>query len=174
MQRDFARAEEIDRIAWAFNPLEAGNAHFNLSRLGASARRFVANMYGERTDALNASVPTDRLIAEWHTTSERSVTVAPDATTTLPRLIQTIDQRDGLLTQLRVSQEVVMNEPRLLLEIPHDIATLRRDAPELAEEWRVVVGEAFRNAFEAGYRAVHFLRDESSGRRRGFYVLERL
>ena len=65
MQRDFARAEGIDRIAWAFDPLQAGNAHFNLSRLGASARRFVANMYGERTDALNASVPTDRLIVEW-------------------------------------------------------------------------------------------------------------
>jgi predicted GNAT superfamily acetyltransferase len=174
MQRDFARAEGIDRIAWAFNPLQAGNAHFNLSRLGASAGRFVANMYGERTDALNASVPTDRLIVEWYTTSEHSVTVTVDATTTLPRLIQTNDQRDGLLTPLRVSQEVVMNEPRLLLEIPHDIATLWRDAPQLAEEWRVVVGEAFRNAFEAGYRAVHFVRDESSGRRRGFYVLDRL
>jgi predicted GNAT superfamily acetyltransferase len=174
MQRDFARAEGIDRIAWAFDPLQAGNAHFNLSRLGASARRFVANMYGERTDALNASVPTDRLIVEWSTTSEHSVTVTPDATTTLPPLIQTKEQRDGLHAPLRVSQEVVMNEPRLLLEIPHDIATLRRDEPRLAEEWRVVVGEAFRNTFEAGYRAVHFLRDESSGRRRSFYVLERL
>jgi predicted GNAT superfamily acetyltransferase len=174
MQRDFARAEGIDRIAWAFNPLQAGNAHFNLSRLGASAGRFVANMYGERTDALNASVPTDRLIVEWSTTSERSVRVAPDEAAALPRLIQTNDESHGLLTPIRVSQEVEMNEPRLLLEVPHDIATLKRDAPQLAERWRIVVGEAFQCAFEAGYQAVHFLRDESSGRRRGFYVLDRI
>jgi predicted GNAT superfamily acetyltransferase len=174
MQRDFARAEGIDRIAWAFNPLQAGNAHFNLSRLGASARRFVANMYGERTDALNASVPTDRLIVEWSTTSERTVRVTPDEAAALPRLIQTNDQSHGLLTPIRVSHEVEMNEPRLLLEVPHDIATLKRDAPQLAEGWRIVVGEAFQSAFEAGYHAVHFLRDELSGRRRGFYVLDRI
>jgi predicted GNAT superfamily acetyltransferase len=174
MQRDFARAEGIDVIAWAFNPLQAGNAHFNLCRLGASARRFVANMYGERTDALNASVPTDRLIVEWCTTSEQSVSVTPDEAETLPRLIQTDDQKDGLLKPLRVSQAVETNEPRLLLEIPHDIATLKRDAPQLAEQWRIVVGEAFQNAFAAGYQAVTFVRDESSGRRCGFYVLDRL
>ncbi len=29
--------------------------------------RYVENMYGVRTDALNAGVPTDRLIAEWDT-----------------------------------------------------------------------------------------------------------
>ena len=52
-------------IAWAFDPLQAGNAHFNLARLGATAGRYIDNMYGERTDALNAGVPTDRLIAEW-------------------------------------------------------------------------------------------------------------
>ena len=40
-QRDFARAEGIATIAWAFDPLQAGNAHFNLSRLGASAGRYV-------------------------------------------------------------------------------------------------------------------------------------
>ena len=64
-QRQVARAEGIEQIAWAFDPLQAGNAHFNLTRLGAQAARYVENMYGERTDRLNAGVPTDRLIAEW-------------------------------------------------------------------------------------------------------------
>src|SRR5208282_1496439 len=65
VQRDLAHAAGIDLIAWAFDPLQAGNAHFNLTRLGAQAVRYVENMYGERTDQLNAGVPTDRLIAEW-------------------------------------------------------------------------------------------------------------
>jgi predicted GNAT superfamily acetyltransferase len=174
MQRDFARAEGIDRIAWAFDALQAGNAHFNLSRLGASVKRFVANMYGDRSDALNDSVPTDRLIAEWEIEAEHSVSIAPETIPNLPCLIQTSEQVVGLLTPMGVSFEAVSHSPRLLLEIPADITTMRRDAPQLAEEWRVVVGEAFQRAFDAGFRAVQFVRNESSGRRRGFYVLERL
>ncbi|MGP0063988.1 MAG: hypothetical protein ACLQGP_10380, partial [Isosphaeraceae bacterium] len=76
LQRDFARAESIDIIAWAFDPLQAGNAHFNLTRLGASAGRYIENMYGLRTDALNAGVPTDRLIAEWDTTANPTAPIA--------------------------------------------------------------------------------------------------
>jgi len=53
-QRDLARAEGLGKIAWAFDPLQAGNAFFNLQRLGAYARRYIDNMYGPRTDALNA------------------------------------------------------------------------------------------------------------------------
>ena len=34
-QREIARSEGIERIAWAFDLLQAGNAHFNLTRLGA-------------------------------------------------------------------------------------------------------------------------------------------
>ena len=71
-----ARAEGIERIAWAFDPLQAGNAHFNLARLGATAGRYVENMYGLRTDALNAGVPTDRLIAEWDTGGEATATIS--------------------------------------------------------------------------------------------------
>src|SRR5690242_6224926 len=89
-QREWARAEGIGTIAWAFDPLQAGNAHFNLARLGATARRYVDNMYGGRTDALNAGVPTDRLIAEWDTAKESITGISPDAAKNRPRLIDTI------------------------------------------------------------------------------------
>ncbi len=64
-------------------------------------------------------------------------------------------------------------EPRLLLEIPIDIAALRSEDPDLAEAWRLLVGQAFQRAFKHSYRAVHFVRDNSSTLRRGFYVLSR-
>jgi len=35
------------------------------------------------------------------------------------------------------------------------------------------VRQAFRTAFDSGFRAVHFVRDEASSPGRGFYVLER-
>ena len=41
VQRYLARAEGLDLIAWAFDPLQAGNAHFNLDRLGPRPARYV-------------------------------------------------------------------------------------------------------------------------------------
>ena len=178
LQREIARSEGIERIAWAFDPLQAGNAHFNLARLRASAGHFVENMYGERTDALNAGVPTDRLIVEWNTQGEPT-TVSLDTISSLPHLIETgqggIDPTDVLsLEQVGISDGLSIDPERVLLEIPVEIAVLRREAPAVAEQWRALVRRAFQTAFAAGYRAVHFVRDDSSGERRGFYVLERL
>jgi predicted GNAT superfamily acetyltransferase len=178
LQREIARSEGVERIAWAFDPLQAGNAHFNLARLRASAGHFVENMYGERTDALNAGVPTDRLIVEWNTQGEPT-TASLDTISSLPHLIETgqggIDQTDVLLLErVGISDGLSPGRERVLLEIPVEIAVLRREAPAVAERWRALVGRAFQTAFAAGYRAVHFVRDDSSGERRGFYVLERL
>jgi len=178
-QRDLARAAGIDLIAWAFDPLQAGNAHFNLARLGASAGRYVANMYGERTDRLNAGVPTDRLIAEWSTAAAPPVVVSAESVATLPRLIETgssagAEPEGGTFAPLALRDPSPLGAPCLLLEIPADIAMLRREHPALAERWRMAVGQAFRLAFEGSYRAVQFIRDDASGHRRGFYLLERL
>jgi predicted GNAT superfamily acetyltransferase len=176
-QRAFARAEGIATIAWAFDPLQAGNAHFNLVRLGASAGRYVDNMYGERTDALNAGVPTDRLIAEWDTTKESNPGIRPDAADVWPRLIRTAAGQGGEpdlgSTPVPLGLDSVNGADRVLLEIPDDIARLRRERPGLAEQWRSTVRGAFREAFDRGYRAVSLVRDESGTPRRVFYVLDR-
>ncbi len=47
-QRALARDQGLERIAWAFDPLQVGNAHFNLVRLGATAVRYIEDMYGRR------------------------------------------------------------------------------------------------------------------------------
>lgn len=70
-QRKDALARGIERIEWTFDPLQTKNAYFNLVRLGAIARRFVANMYGALSSPLQGGLPTDRLIAEWHLSSAR-------------------------------------------------------------------------------------------------------
>ena len=159
------------RIAWAFDPLQAGNAHFNLSRLALGA--ILANMYGERSDRLNAGVPSDRLIAEW------DVAVLPlrpfrFREATLPCLIELKEVPGRGMVPVGVRPISPEAEPRVLLEIPIDITALRSEDPDLAEAWRSLVGQAFEHAFAQSYRAVHFVRDNSSTLRRGFYVLERL
>ena len=169
-QRAIARAEGLDLIAWAFDPLQAGNARFNLARLGATAGRYVEDMYGPRTDALNAGLPTDRLIAEWET-ADRPRPEFDAAALALPRAIATTERPDGEWDVAGV--ELPAGAPRVLLEIPADINDLRAHDARRAERWRLAVRQGFLAAFGAGYRAVGFLRDESGERRRCFYLLAR-
>ena len=159
-QREIARSEGVPCIAWAFDPLQAGNAHFNLENLGATVGRHIENMYGFRSDALNRDTPTDRLIAVWETDPER-VAKRP--------VIETID---GLPRLIGVSHGVrfegLPKAPIVLLEVPADINRMRCEAPEAAENWGRAVGEGFRAAFAGGYRGVGFHREDG----RGYYVLE--
>ena len=173
-QRQVARADGVERIAWSFDPLQAGNAHFNLSRLGAHATRYIENMYGERTDRLNAGVPSDRLIADWNVETEPPAPLSFDDVSGLPRIIELNESPRRCVVPVGVTPISNGAEPRLLLEIPNDIVALRSEDPVLAETWRSLVARAFEQAFEQSYRAVHFVRDHSSALRRGFYVLERL
>lgn len=70
-QREDALARGIDLIEWTFDPLEMKNAHLNLNRLGALARRYAPDFYGPTSSPLQGGLPTDRLYAEWWLRSER-------------------------------------------------------------------------------------------------------
>ncbi len=70
-QREDALARGIALVEWTFDPLVTKNAYFNFMRLGAIARRYLPNVYGITTSPLHGSLPTDRLVAEWHLRSER-------------------------------------------------------------------------------------------------------
>jgi predicted GNAT superfamily acetyltransferase len=64
-QRDDALARGIELIEWTFDPLQLKNAWFNIEGLGAIVRRYMRNLYGTSTSALQGGLPTDRCIAEW-------------------------------------------------------------------------------------------------------------
>ena len=72
-QREDALARGIPLIEWTFDPLQTKNAYFNISRLGAVARRYLIDVYGSTSSPLHAGLPTDRLVAEWHLNSPRVV-----------------------------------------------------------------------------------------------------
>jgi predicted GNAT superfamily acetyltransferase len=70
-QRDDALARGFDLMEWTFDPLEIKNAHLNIVRLGAIARRYMPDFYGPSTSLLQGGLPTDRLVAEWWLRSKR-------------------------------------------------------------------------------------------------------
>jgi len=72
-QRDDGIQRGFELIEWTFDPLEIKNAHLNIVRLGAIARRYSADHYGASSSPLQGGLPTDRLSAEWWLKSERVV-----------------------------------------------------------------------------------------------------
>jgi predicted GNAT superfamily acetyltransferase len=116
-QREEALGRGIRLIVWTFDPLEIRNAHFNLNRLGAIARKYLTNLYGLTTSPLHRGLPTDRLWAEWMLDSGRVVAAvsglgkeagtAP-ATIALPGELETWKLRDTAAVarvQTRVREE---------------------------------------------------------------------
>jgi predicted GNAT superfamily acetyltransferase len=162
-QRKRARDMGLRSVVWAFDPLQAANAAFNLHVLGASCRHYEVNMYGARTDALNAGLASDRLLAEWPTDAESHI--APEAWTDAPELIQTV-QRGSVRAPVQIGPSTA---ERVTVEIPTDLRAVKR-SPELARAWQSAARQAFQDAFASAYVAVGFSRADALRPR---YLLER-
>jgi predicted GNAT superfamily acetyltransferase len=168
-QRRRAAQMGLEAVVWAFDPLQASNAAFNLAVLGATTRRYEVDLYGPRTDELNAGLATDRLLVEWATTgaAEPSTALWPGA----PDLIATAPHptASGLRVPVATHTPAALGADHLHLEIPADLRAAKR-TPDLALAWQLAVRQAFQSAFAAGYVAVGFSRAEPSAPR---YLLER-
>ncbi len=74
-QREDALARGVELIEWTFDPLEIKNAFLNIEKLGAIARRYNINQYGNTSSPLHGGLPTDRLTAEWWLKSRRVISL---------------------------------------------------------------------------------------------------
>jgi predicted GNAT superfamily acetyltransferase len=131
-QREDALARGIALIEWTFDPLVTRNAYFNFVRLGAFARRYLPNAYGITTSPLHGSLPTDRLVAEWHLRSTRV--------------------RRTLAAKQATAQSASKHAARIT--IPSNIEELRANHPSGAQELQAEVREQFLKWFARGYVAV--------------------
>lgn len=179
-QREQVLSQKIDLMTWTYDPLQALNANLNLVRLGAIARRYISNAYGEMTDGLNVGMPSDRFQAEWWMASPTVV----ERATREPRpsdwdqLVRSGAQ-EVLVTKfdaagfVHVEKEYEPHAPTLIAEIPARINALKTAAPALALEWRTRTRDFFTQAFEAGYVCTDFLFAARDTRERAAYVLTR-
>ena len=69
-QRRWALDHGYKVIAWTFDPLQRGNANFNLRILKATASVYHINFYGAMNDSINAGMPSDRMEAVWDLLAE--------------------------------------------------------------------------------------------------------
>jgi predicted GNAT superfamily acetyltransferase len=167
-QRRWCLDRGIKVVEWTFDPLVRRNAHFNLTKLGAEARQYLVNFYGQMIDGLNAGEESDRLLIRWRLDSEQ-VEAAAGGNAQEPSVEQLL--REGATVVLSVG---ALGEPVagsqssdvLLCRVPEDIVSVRRANPGLAHAWREESRRVLSTAFDAGYRM-------SGATRTGWYVLSK-
>ena len=155
-QRNLAKVQQLSVIAWAFDPLQVRNALFNLVHLRATAQEYVTDMYGPRTDPLNAGTRTDRLIAHWDATESNARPQTPIFPGNAPQLITQGHQGPAF------TGHVPRGERAILINVPGNIGAIRAAKPELAQAWQNAVREAFQAAFFARYAATAVLQDPTN------------
>ena len=174
-QRDAAIAKDIELIEWTFDPLQAVNAHLNLSRLGAIARTYEINVYGEIDSPLMRGTPTDRLVAEWWLTRPHVTRRLTQDADRRPRsrasldAVSAIHVGDGRRWPALDRIDLNLDERRVLVPVPANFTEMQRTDHETALQWRLGVREAFTHYFSRGYCAVDFLLDRARGD--GAYLL---
>jgi predicted GNAT superfamily acetyltransferase len=152
----------FDEIVWTVDPLRAANARLNFERLGAHARKYLRNVYGENFGVgLYGGLPSDRLFITWPLRSARVRSrllgryqpLAPAALATLP------EYAPGT------------SESRVSFAVPGDFDALLASDLARAREWRFRLRDNLEAAFASGYTVTGF-----AGRRGepcGYYLLER-
>lgn len=134
-QREEALKNGIQLIEWTFDPLEIKNAYFNIERLGAIVRRYVPNQYGTTSSPLHGGLPTDRCIAEWWLES--------------PRVAAALRGETPARAEIAVS-----------IDVPNDIAALRKSDPKAARDVQKRVGDGLQEHFARGLAVLGLARGE--------------
>jgi predicted GNAT superfamily acetyltransferase len=105
-------------MRWAYDPLQARNAHFNLDVLGAAGRWFHRDLY----DMEDHNGRTDRVVVEW-ALDERPPAAIPPLPADLPDWGEC--RRDGEVTWLAVparGEELRDMKPGDALELRDHVA----------------------------------------------------
>lgn len=175
-QRAIAMEQGLELMTWTYDPLQATNAHLNFARLGAFARRYIVNAYGEMTDALNVGVASDRFEVEWYLKSarvrERATTRREFVKPAFAEFVYRIEWDENNLP--RIADERALEGESLLVEIPNDYNAMKALDHALAMQWRERTRGTFERAFALGYVACEVLRErDAMGRARFWYVLQR-
>ena len=140
-----AQREEVlkmgyDLMRWNFDPLESMNAYFNFHRLGVISREYERNIYGVGESGLHKGLPTDRLIASWHLTSDRVVEKMKG-------------KGASIIEEIPLEELENFSRDTTYIEIPKDIRSLKQRNMNEAIEWRAKTRNLFEKAFQKGYIA---------------------
>jgi predicted GNAT superfamily acetyltransferase len=159
-QREWALQHGFEEIHWTFDPLQRGNAHFNLHLLGATAVSYIPNFYGIMNDNITGSLPSDRVIAEWRLRDPIVESLSLDRET---RPKMPAPSSDSILLNMDERHMPIVrplaDRAQCYVRVPPRLSDLQRQNEEAALAWRLAQRETLMPLLERGYRAVDFLSD---------------
>jgi predicted GNAT superfamily acetyltransferase len=165
-------------VKWTYDPLQAGNAYFNIRKLGAICHTYRRNLYGPLEDSLNRGRPTDRFEVEWRIKSKRvrerirgyrPASLAEILAEGAEPVNRTKNARHDQC--LPVSARLGLGGPRLLVEIPRRIGMVRDVSLGASNSWTLHARRIFENYFARGFSVTDVIVDNDEDRI--FYLLER-
>lgn len=166
-QRKWALENGYRTIRWTMDPLQRGNAHFNLRLLGVDAAMFVntyhVNFYGDMDDDINRGMPSDRIEVVWNLDQP---TLHSESEIPSETLLAADENNHPFVADLNR----VWKADSYLAAVPRDLDALRRTDRPAALAWRLALRETMQAAIEHGYAAVDFIYNENTCD----YVLRRL
>jgi predicted GNAT superfamily acetyltransferase len=185
-QRDWALAQGLDQITWTYDPLESRNGYFNIHLLRCVCDTYLRNYYGEMSDQMNEGVQSDRFRVDWWISSQevehshrdasdqpQSEKLSASKVTLSTKGINLPDEQvrssGGFL--LPPDDIELVDDTRVLIEIPSDYQAIRQADLDLAVAWRLSTRQVFEGYFSRGYKVVDFVYQKPP-KPRSFYVLE--
>lgn len=178
-QREQVLAQGVKLITWTFDPLQSRNAYLNLNKLGVICNTYLQNIYGEMQDGLNQGLTSDRFEVAWHLESNRVHSRLQQSASSTPatplRLATLLEAGVPLLNRVPpdagpapapITQP--LEGPRLLVQVPYDIQTVKDAGVAHAIAWRTQIRDLFMRAFAAGY----IVTDMVVEAQQSFYLLE--
>jgi predicted GNAT superfamily acetyltransferase len=136
-QRAWCLAQDVHTMTWTFDPAISRNAYFNLGKLGAVATEYLPDFYGTMTDGLNAGSPSDRVLVEWDLPASLRPHAAPPAAPHGASVVLGATE-DGAPQTRAVDSSATT----ILVTVPRDIESMRRERPALAAQWRLAVRDS--------------------------------
>ncbi len=180
-QRKFVIGHGQRLVRWTYDPLQTGNAFFNIGKLGAVCRVYRRNLYGSLDDSLNRGMVTDRFEVDWWVRSRRVVDRVQGREK--PRALEqalcegavfvNTTASAGPGVRRAVSARLGLKRELLLVEIPESIVRVVGASGMLARGWTFHLRRIFESYFGRGYVAVDVVVERLEDVRRVFYLLER-
>lgn len=164
-QREELLAAGITRVRWTFDPLESKNAHLNLNKLGAFAREYVEDIYGQTTSILHQGIGTDRFVPTWILDSDRVIQRLEKGQQGPERgadggavfALNTVNDKGIILPG---EPDLSLDASRILVPIPLSIQELKKESLESAVLWRKATRAVFSCYLNKGYEVRELYRRE--------------
>lgn len=169
-QRAWALSRGVTVITWTFDPLVCRNAYFNIAKLAASPVEYLPDFYGAMADEVNSGDDSDRLLVRWPLGDDAVVragqghgTSADAASLRAAGAAVALDIGPGGRPAISLADR----EARIVLvRVPPDIESTRRDDGPAARQWRRAVREVLGGLMADGGQVTGF-------DRYGWYIVQR-